>query len=130
MADKVPVYSWSYRTTRIGIRIATFVTSEPRPRGALAELIDARAGSAWHPIPSEMGMVVVSSTFAVGPIAETFDAQGQPISNVSRWCKRRSGARRTIPRGGAPPPGTNASGRPWPTRRRGHGRASRHSEAH
>jgi hypothetical protein len=32
----------SYRATRIGIRMATFVTKELRARGALAELIDAR----------------------------------------------------------------------------------------
>ena len=34
-------------------------------------LSGARASSAWHPILSEMGMVVTSSTVAVGPIAET-----------------------------------------------------------
>ena len=38
-----------------------------------------RAGAAWHPILSEMGMVVVSSTLAVGPIAQTLDEQAQPI---------------------------------------------------
>jgi NAD(P)H-dependent FMN reductase len=45
-------------------------------------LSGARASSAWHPILSEMGMVVVSSTVAVGPIAETFDAQGEPIGDA------------------------------------------------
>ncbi len=29
-------------------------------------------------------MVVVSSTVAVGPIAETFDAQGRPIGETGR----------------------------------------------
>lgn len=35
-----------------------------------------RAGTAWHPILSEMGMVVISSALAVGPIAQTLDADG------------------------------------------------------
>ncbi len=165
MADNVLVFYGSYRATRIGIRMASFVTAELGARGASAELIDAqqiglpmldrmykeypkgtapkamedlagkiraadafvfvigeynwgpqpglknlvdhfleewfwrpaaivsyspgrlsgaRASSAWHPILSEMGMVVVSSTVAVGPIAETFDAQGRPIGETGR----------------------------------------------
>jgi NAD(P)H-dependent FMN reductase len=36
----------------------------------------ARAATAWHGTLSEMGMVVVSSTIAVGPIAQTLDANG------------------------------------------------------
>ena len=47
-----------------------------------SRLSGARASSAWHPILSEMGMVVVSSTVAVGPITETLDAQGAPIGKV------------------------------------------------
>jgi NAD(P)H-dependent FMN reductase len=47
-------------------------------------LSGARASSAWHPILSEMGMVVVSSTVAVGPLAETLDAQGSPIGEPGR----------------------------------------------
>src|SRR4029078_2230470 len=39
----------------------------------------ARAATAWHGTLSEMGMVVVSSTLAVGPIANTLDANGEPI---------------------------------------------------
>jgi len=39
----------------------------------------ARASTAWHGTLSEMGMVVVSSTLAVGPIANTLDANGEPI---------------------------------------------------
>lgn len=35
-----------------------------------------RSGTAWHGTLSEMGMVVISSTLAVGPIADTIDAQG------------------------------------------------------
>jgi NAD(P)H-dependent FMN reductase len=165
MTDHVLVFYGSYRATRIGIRLATFVTQELGARGATAELIDARAvglpmldrmykeypkgaappamealaakiraadafvfvvgeynwgpqpglknltdhfleewfwrpaaivsyspgrlsgvraGSAWHPIPSEMGMVVISSTVAVGAIGDTFDADGQPIGQAGQ----------------------------------------------
>ena len=45
-------------------------------------LSGARASSAWHPILSEMGMVVVSSTVAVGPIAETLDEAGEPLGKT------------------------------------------------
>jgi NAD(P)H-dependent FMN reductase len=172
MPDNVLVFYGSYRSTRIGIRLANFVTAELRTRGAVAELIDAReiglpildrmykefpkgtappamedlarkiraadafvfvvgeynwgpqpglknltdhfleewywrpaaivsyspgrlsgarASSAWHPILSEMGMIVTSSTLAVGPIAETFDAQGQPIGEVGRVVQKAFG---------------------------------------
>lgn len=36
-----------------------------------------RSGSIWHQILSEMGMVVVSSTLAVGPITQTLDGEGR-----------------------------------------------------
>jgi NAD(P)H-dependent FMN reductase len=169
MADNVLVFYGSYRADRVGIRMANFVNSELRSRGALAELIDARevglpmldrmykeypkgaappamealagkiraadafvfvigeynwgpqpglknltdhfleewfwrpaavvsyspgrlagarAALAWHPILSEMGMVVISSTLAVGPIAETFDAHGAPIGEPGRLTLR------------------------------------------
>ena len=169
MPDNVLVFYGSYRATRVGIRMASFVISELRACGALPELIDAReiglpildrmykeypkgsappamedlarkiraadafvfvageynwgpqpglknltdhfleewfwrpaavvsyspgrlsgvrAGSAWHPILSEMGMVVVSSTVAVGQIAETLDAQGQPIGEAGRSAQK------------------------------------------
>src|SRR3954451_25449693 len=39
----------------------------------------ARAAIAWHSILSEMGMVVVSSTIAVGPIAQTLSSDAEPI---------------------------------------------------
>jgi NAD(P)H-dependent FMN reductase len=39
----------------------------------------ARAGLAWHGTLSEMGMVVISSTIAAGPIAQTLSADGRPI---------------------------------------------------
>jgi NAD(P)H-dependent FMN reductase len=41
-------------------------------------LAGARANSIWHATLSEMGMVVISSTLTVGPIAEALDAQGHP----------------------------------------------------
>ncbi|WP_107045786.1 NADPH-dependent FMN reductase [Sphingomonas sp. STIS6.2] len=41
----------------------------------------ARAGLAWHGILSEMGMVVVSSTVAVGGIGHAFDASGEPAGD-------------------------------------------------
>src|ERR1700686_5533528 len=42
-------------------------------------LSGARASTAWHGTLSEMGMVVISSTIAVGPIAQTLSADGQPV---------------------------------------------------
>ena len=173
MPDNLLVFYGSYRSTRIGVRMASFVTNELRARGAVAELIDARviglpmffdrmykeyptgsapqamedlarkiraadafvfvvgeynwgpqpglknltdhfleewfwrpaaivsyspsrlsgarASSAWHPILSEMGMVVVSSTVAVGPIVETLDAQGEPIGEVGHVVQKAFG---------------------------------------
>jgi NAD(P)H-dependent FMN reductase len=38
-----------------------------------------RAATTWHGILSEMGMIVVSSTLAVGPITQTLDANSLPI---------------------------------------------------
>jgi NAD(P)H-dependent FMN reductase len=169
MPDNLLVFYGSYRTTRVGIRMATFAVNELRARGALPELVDAReiglpildrmykefpkgsapkamedlarkiraadafvfvigeynwgpqpglknltdhfleewywrpaaivsyspgrlsgarASSAWHPILSEMGIVVVSSTVAVGPIAETLDAQGAPVGEAGRLTQK------------------------------------------
>jgi NAD(P)H-dependent FMN reductase len=39
----------------------------------------ARAATAWHGTLSEMGMVVISSTIGVGPIAQTLSADGKPV---------------------------------------------------
>jgi NAD(P)H-dependent FMN reductase len=172
MADKVLVFYGSYRTDRVGIRMATFVVKELRARGAVAELIDARevglpiidrmykefpagaappamaelakkiraadafvfvigeynfgpqpglknltdhfleewywrpaavvsyspgrlsgarASSAWHPILSEMGMIVTSSTVDVGPIAATVIADGEPIGEPGRLTQHAFG---------------------------------------
>jgi NAD(P)H-dependent FMN reductase len=159
MSDKILVFYGSYRSDRMGIRLADFVVAGFHARGSQVELIDAkavdlpmldrmykeypkgeappaletlaekirtadafvfitgeynwgpqpglknltdhfleewfwrpaaiasysagrfsgvRAGSTWHAILSEMGMVVVSSTLAVGPISQTLDAEGKP----------------------------------------------------
>ncbi len=157
MADKILVLYGSYRSDRMGIRLADYVVTNLKARGAAAELVDAqaiglpmldrmykeypkgtappametlaekirtadafvfitgeynwgpqpglknltdhfleewfwrpaavasysagrfsgvRSGSIWHQILSEMGMVVVSSTLAVGPISQTLDSDG------------------------------------------------------
>jgi NAD(P)H-dependent FMN reductase len=41
-------------------------------------LSGARAATAWHGTLSEMGMVVISSTIAVGPIGQALSADGLP----------------------------------------------------
>lgn len=51
----------------------------------------ARAGLAWHGILSEMGMVVISSTLTVGPIAETLDAEGRPTGPAGKALDRAFG---------------------------------------
>jgi NAD(P)H-dependent FMN reductase len=159
MAHKILVFYGSYRSDRMGIRLADFIVARLRARGDAAELIDAkdvglpmldrmykeyppgsappalhalaekirgadafvfvvgeynwgvqpglknltdhfleewfwrpaaiasysggrlsgvRSSVAWHGILSEMGMVVISSVLAVGPIAQTLDADGAP----------------------------------------------------
>ena len=41
----------------------------------------ARAGLAWHGTLSEMGMVVISSSLAVGAIGHSLDADARPIGD-------------------------------------------------
>ncbi|MBR0849798.1 NAD(P)H-dependent oxidoreductase [Bradyrhizobium diazoefficiens] len=48
----------------------------------------ARAATAWHGTLSEMGMVVVSSTIGVGPIAQTLSADGEPIGEGGKALER------------------------------------------
>src|SRR6266550_4442179 len=52
----------------------------------------ARAATAWHDTLSEMGMVVISSTIAVGPIGQTLSAEGEPVGEngqaLERACPR------------------------------------------
>ena len=159
MSNRILVFYGSYRSDRMGIRLAEYVVDQLRRRGDYAELIDAkainlpildrmykeyrkghapaaleqlagkikaadgfifitgeynwgvqpglknltdhfleewfwrpaaivsysagrlagaRAATAWHGTLSEMGMVVTSSTIAVGPIGQTLSADGQP----------------------------------------------------
>ncbi|MFZ0421655.1 MAG: NADPH-dependent FMN reductase [Xanthobacteraceae bacterium] len=47
-------------------------------------LSGARAATAWHGTLSEMGMVVISSTIAVGPIAQALSAEGEPVGATGR----------------------------------------------
>jgi NAD(P)H-dependent FMN reductase len=160
MGDSILVFYGSYRVDRMGIRLADFVVSRLKARGAAPELIDAKAiglpmldrmykehpkgkapaplealaekirradaflfvtgeynwgpqpglknltdhfleewfwrpaaiasysagrlagtrsATIWHSILSEMGMLPISSTIAIGPISEALDAQGEPI---------------------------------------------------
>src|SRR6266550_1057653 len=144
----------SYRSDRMGIRLAQFVVEGLRKRGDEVELIDARAvglpmldrmykehrkgevpaaleklagqirdadgfvfitgeynwgiqpglknltdhfleewfwrpaATAGHGTLSEMGMVVISSTIAVGPIAQTLSEQGEPTGEGGKALER------------------------------------------
>jgi NAD(P)H-dependent FMN reductase len=48
----------------------------------------ARAATAWHGTLSEMGMVVVSSTIAVGSIAQTLSGEGEPPGEGGKALER------------------------------------------
>lgn len=45
-------------------------------------LSGARSNLQWHGILAEMGMVVISSTLAVGPISQALNATGEPIGEA------------------------------------------------
>jgi NAD(P)H-dependent FMN reductase len=47
-----------------------------------------RAGLAWQNSLSEMGMVVISSAIAVGPIAQTLDQDGAPTGEGGKALER------------------------------------------
>ncbi|AKM06386.1 NADPH-dependent FMN reductase [Pelagerythrobacter marensis] len=51
-------------------------------------LSGVRANLAWHGTLSEMGMVVIPSTVAVGPIAMTLDENGAPVGDAGRALDR------------------------------------------
>jgi len=51
-------------------------------------LSGVRAATAWHGTLSEMGMVVISSTIAVGPIAQTLSEQGEPTGEGGKALER------------------------------------------
>ena len=63
-------------------------------------LSGARAATAWHGTLSEMGMVVISSTIAVGPIGQTCRPKANPSARAARWLNARSRASPTISCGG------------------------------
>jgi NAD(P)H-dependent FMN reductase len=48
-------------------------------------LSGARSNSAWHCTLAEMGMVVISSTLTVGPIAETLNPEGEPTGDAGKF---------------------------------------------
>jgi len=48
----------------------------------------ARSSFAWHATLSEMGMIVISSTLAIGPIADTLGADGSPIDPSGRFLEK------------------------------------------
>lgn len=48
----------------------------------------ARSGFLWHGTLSEMGMIVISSTLTVGPIAEALAADGRPIGEAGKFLDR------------------------------------------
>ncbi len=54
-------------------------------------LAGARANLAWHGTLSEMGMVVISSTLAVGPIADALDESAQAIGAAGQALERAFG---------------------------------------
>jgi NAD(P)H-dependent FMN reductase len=165
MTSRIPVFYGSYRSDRMGIRLATYIVDRLKKRGDAPELVDAKAiglpmldrmykeypkgeappamealaekirladafvfvtgeynwgmqpglknltdhfleewfwrpaaiasysagrlsgarsNSAWHGTLSEMGMVVISSTLTVGPIAQTLDAEGEPAGGAGK----------------------------------------------
>lgn len=51
-------------------------------------LSGARSSYAWHNTLSEMGMVVISSTLAVGPIDESLNEAGEPIGEAGSALER------------------------------------------
>lgn len=169
MADQILVFYGSYRSGRMGVRLADFIVAGLRARGEAAELVDAKAiglpmldrmykeyapgsappamealaakiraadafvfvtgeynwgmqpglknltdhfleewfwrpaaiasysagrlsgvrsGALWHGTLSEMGMVVISSALAVGPIAQTLDPESKPIGDAGLSLER------------------------------------------
>src|SRR5216684_329987 len=51
-------------------------------------LSGVRSGALWHGTLSEMGMVVISSTLAVGPISHTLSASGEPIGEAGQGLQK------------------------------------------
>jgi NAD(P)H-dependent FMN reductase len=63
-----------------------------RPAGVVSysagRLGGARSNLHWHGTLSEMGMVVISSTVTVGPIAQTLDPGGEPMGDAGAFLER------------------------------------------
>ena len=51
-------------------------------------LSGARSNFLWHGTLSEMGMLVISSTLAVGPISHALNATGEPIGEAGQQLQR------------------------------------------
>jgi NAD(P)H-dependent FMN reductase len=51
-------------------------------------LSGTRSSYVWHNTLSEMGMIVISSTLTVGPIAETLNPTGEPIGTAGAALER------------------------------------------
>ena len=51
-------------------------------------LSGVRAATAWHGTLSEMGMVVISSTIAVGPISQSLSEDGKPTGEGGKALER------------------------------------------
>ena len=51
-------------------------------------LSGTRSSYAWHNTLSEMGMLVISSTLTVGPIAQTLDEAGKPVGEPGAALER------------------------------------------
>jgi NAD(P)H-dependent FMN reductase len=51
-------------------------------------LSGVRAATAWQGTLSEMGMVVVSSAIAVGPIGQSLSAKGEPVGEAGQALER------------------------------------------
>jgi NAD(P)H-dependent FMN reductase len=66
-------------------------------------LSGVRANLAWHGTLSEMGMVVIPSTVAVGPIAKTLDENGDLSARPAARLTARSHASPATWPGGQPP---------------------------
>lgn len=64
-------------------RPAALVSYSALPAGG------AHAAVAWHGTLSEMGMVVISSTINIGPIAKALDEHGRPIGSTGAYLEKK-----------------------------------------
>jgi NAD(P)H-dependent FMN reductase len=48
----------------------------------------ARSGFIWHGTLSEMGIIVISNTLTVGPIAQALTADGKPLGEAGQFLDR------------------------------------------